>query len=373
VHESEKTPLIVVDDDEATRKLLQRQLELAGYQVRAFNDGRAALEAIQTLGAGMVICDWSMPEMDGIELVQALREMEELHVLGHVHFILLTAHNGKERIVEGLKAGASDYLTKPYHVGELMARIAVGQRMLALREELLHHSLELQKTNAQMAVLAGELDRLANTDGLTNLPNRRCLFEQLEKSWATADQTGQPLSCVMLDIDRFKSINDTYGHATGDTVLKAVADAIRDHAQRTEWCGRLGGEEFVLFFPGSALAAAAQAAEQLRNDVAAKPVRSGEHRIGVTISCGVAEKTVVAACADDMIRNADAVMYTAKENGRNQTWAYADDDQAHPVRNGVIVAAEGLPAATPTTSVSRARNRPPEDRVESTHAHIDHQ
>lgn len=371
--ESEKPPLIVVDDDEATRKLLQRQLESVGHQVRGFEDGRTALEAIRTLGAGMVICDWSMPGMDGIEVVQAVREMEELHVLGHVHFILLTAHNAKEKIVEGLKAGASDYLTKPYHVGELMARVAVGHRILALREELLQHSLKLQKTNAQMAVLAGEMERLANTDGLTQLPNRRCLFEHLEKHWASANQTGQPLSCVMLDIDRFKKINDTYGHATGDAVLKAVADVIRDHARQTEWCGRLGGEEFVLFFPDTPLAAVAQAADKLRSDVAARPVRSDAHLINVTISCGVAEKSATATCADDMIRNADAVMYAAKENGRNQTWAYADDEQAHPVRGGVVVAGEGIPTSTPTSPVARARNRASADRVESVHAHTSHQ
>jgi DNA-binding response OmpR family regulator len=166
---------MVVDDDAATLALLQRQLQDAGYEVETYVDGRAALQATRQMGNGIVIADWSMPVMDGLELCRAVRELQGLQAPGGVHFILLSAHDDKNRLAAGLAAGANDYVTKPCHFGELLARIRVGQRMLQLQDELIHRNVEVQKANAQMAVLANKLEHRANTDILIGLPNRRCL------------------------------------------------------------------------------------------------------------------------------------------------------------------------------------------------------
>jgi two-component system, cell cycle response regulator len=313
--------IIVVDDDAATLKLLQRQLAGAGYDVGAFGDGRSALGAISALNTGIVIADWSMPEMDGIALCRAIRELADMQALGNIYFILLTAHNSKERVVEGLEAGANDYLTKPYHPGELLARVAVGERMLRLQDELLRRTIEVQKVNAEMALLANRLDLLANTDPLTQLVNRRCLFNRLGEAWQSAARDGAPFSCVMLDVDRFKSINDTFGHANGDRVLKEVAETIRHTAPRPELCGRFGGEEFLVLLPATALAPAVRVAERIRLAIASAAMPLGSHVLTTTISCGVAEAQPRSASAETMVRQADAMLYRAKEHGRNQTWA----------------------------------------------------
>jgi diguanylate cyclase (GGDEF)-like protein len=370
---SEKTRVFVVDDDPATRKLLERQLVRAGYSVQTFADGRAALAAVGTRGCGIVITDWDMPGMTGLELCRAVRELEELQTLGDVYFLLLTAHSSKDDLIRGLEAGANDYLTKPYHHGELLARVRVGERVITLQRELRRHTLEVQKTNAQMALLARKLEQLANTDTLTQLPNRRHLFEQLADCWHAAESGAQPLSCVLLDIDRFKTINDTLGHGAGDEVLKVVAAVILGHARRSEHCGRLGGEEFVVLLPGLELAEAATEAERLRVALAAQPLKIEGKPCAVTVSCGVATRSAATACPDDMIRAADAAMYAAKQNGRNQVWACDPAEVLTAVTLGVEHRPQLAGAELPKHPVSRCRDRAPPEGVESGHADSDHQ
>lgn len=318
---------IIVEDDPATRRLLQRQLELAGFTVRAFADGRAALEPITELGTGIVIADWQMPEMDGIALCRAVRELEDMQALGTIYYILLTANNNKEQIVEGLAAGANDYLTKPYHQGELLARIQVGERVLRLQEELRRQTVEFQKANLELALLSRKLDEMANTDALTGLSNRRCLLRKLREAWESTERNNQSLSCIMLDIDRFKRINDTYGHEAGDEVLKATATRLRASIRRPDMCGRLGGEEFALICAGLERDDAAAVAERVRNAIAAKPVRCGERDIPVTTSCGVAQRDGSTDSPEALLRHADDMLYAAKEHGRNQTWVRGPDGE----------------------------------------------
>ncbi len=364
----QKGRIAIIDDDSSARKLLQRQLEGTGYQVFAFSDGRAALQPICKMGSGIVIADWSMPGMDGLELCRAVRELQTMQALGRIHFILLTAFNEKDKVIEGFAAGADDYLTKPYHPGELLARVRVGERMLRLQEELLRRNIEVQKANAQMAALAAKLDHLANTDVLTDLPNRRCLFERYQAAWETSRRRGEPLSCVMLDLDRFKKVNDTYGHAAGDQVLKSVAAAIRRHARQPELCGRFGGEEFMLVLPATSSSAAAEVAEEMRTDIHAQPILCGSTRIPVTVSCGVAEATADMASPDELLRGADAMLYLAKEHGRNQTWVLAPDGQGYPARPPSQPAAEPSPSLPPGPATTRQCSRPPLEAIQSQHA-----
>jgi diguanylate cyclase (GGDEF)-like protein len=317
--------IIVVEDEPATRKLLQRQLSSAGYDVTAYTDGRAALDPITAMNSGIVLADWSMPEMDGLQLCGAIRELEAMQALGNIYFILLTANDSKEQTIAGLDAGANDYLTKPYHQGELLARIQVGARMLKLQEELLQRTIEFQKANTQMAILTRRLEELANTDTLTGLANRRCLFDRFADLWQLAARHGHPLSCVMFDVDRFKLTNDSFGHDAGDQVLREVADALRESARRPDLCGRLGGEEFVIICPATPRDGAAALAERVRARLSAATIPYNGRILHVTVSCGVAERTDATSSPEDLLREADTMLYRAKASGRNQTWVTTAD------------------------------------------------
>jgi two-component system cell cycle response regulator len=355
-----KRQIVVVEDDPATRKLLARQLEAAGYAVGAYENGRVAVDPIIEMGSGMVIADWSMPEMDGLELCRAVRELEGMQAVSNVYFLLLTAHSAKDKVVEGLEAGANDYLTKPYHQGELLARVQVGQRMLALQEELMQRNVEVQKANAKMALLANRLETLANTDGLTGLVNRRCLLNRFNEAWAAAERDGHTLSCFMFDVDKFKRINDTYGHSAGDEVLRVVSATAKRHARRPELCGRFGGEEFMLVFPTISLDDVVAVAEQLREAIHDAPVSYEDQTIPVSVSIGVAQRCEATATLDDLITSADEMLYKAKDSGRNQTW---------------VCPPEGAPfcAAGPAAPAAAPADGSPAHALQSAHAHPGHQ
>lgn len=319
--------VVVAEDDPAARRLLVRQLQKAGYNVAACENGRDAVEQIQRASPCVVIADWMMPEMDGLELCRSVRSLQKLGVMGFVYFILLTAHSEKEQIVAGLEAGADDYLTKPYHVRELLARLHAGQRIVSLQQELLARQIELHRVNAEMAKLNQRLEELANTDVLTQLANRRHLLEQLESLWATAERHQRPLAVIMFDVDRFKRVNDTYGHAAGDEVLRMVARLARRGLRRGDRVGRIGGEEFCIVCSETDVEGAAVLAERIRSTVEQTPVRTDEQTIRVTISLGVAERSERHECEEHLIADADAALYRAKENGRNQVWITASDGQ----------------------------------------------
>jgi diguanylate cyclase (GGDEF)-like protein len=329
------TRVIVAEDEPASRALLVRQLRKAGYDVTACANGKEALEAIRQEVSCIVVADWMMPEMDGLELCRTVRGLSVMQALSFVYFVLLTAHADKDNIVAGLEAGADDYLTKPYHKQELLARLRAGERVYHLQAELMQRQVELHKANSELATLNRKLERLANTDALTELANRRRLFERLGEAWALAARSDQHLGCVMLDIDKFKSINDTYGHAAGDEVLKAVADAVRYCVRRYDVLGRFGGEEFCVICPETTAEGTAILAERIRQTVADLKCTVEDVVIPVTVSLGVAARSPVCDDQDTLIVAADAMLYRAKENGRNQVWVCDSDGQAHPLETTV--------------------------------------
>jgi diguanylate cyclase (GGDEF)-like protein len=335
MHDSARRRIIVVEDDAATRKLLQRQLETAGYEVAAYEDGRQALAGISELGSGVVLADWTMPVMDGLELCQAVRELEQLETLGQIYYILLTAKDSKEHTVTGLEAGANDYLTKPYHIGELLARIAVGERFLGLQRELLKRTIEYQKANAQLALLGRKLEELANTDALTGLATRRYVLDRFEEVWDVAERQSRPLSLIMLDIDSFKGVNDRYGHNAGDQVLRDVSEITRRLSGRPDLCGRIGGEELIIVCPDMTCEQAVRLAEEIRVAVSQRATICGQTVIAVTVSCGVAQMGAQIATSDELFKRVDAMMYAAKTHGRNQTWHLAPDGEPHAAKSHV--------------------------------------
>ncbi len=325
-----KYRLLVVEDDPDTLTLLKLQLTRAGYDVIAGSNGREAVTALSEIGAQIIVADWDMPEMSGLELCRAVHELRELTALGLIYFIILTAHAEQERVVEAFAAGADDFVRKPYHLPELLARIRAGERILALQDELYERQVELSKQSAQLAGLNRTLERLANTDTLTNLPNRRRVLERLQDAWALAERHDQPLSCITFDIDHFKRVNDTFGHHAGDSVLQNIADSVRKLIRRYDVCGRVGGEEFLIVCPNVTNDVAVRIAERIRLAVANTPTYSNGQRIDVTISLGVTSRRPEYPNPDALLRAADALLYRAKEQGRNQTWCVAADGQPKP-------------------------------------------
>ena len=323
-----KHRLLVVEDDPATLALLRRQLERAGYEVIAGSNGREAVTALNEIGADIVVADWDMPEMSGIELCRAVHELRDTQLLGLMYFIVLTAHTEKARVVEALEAGADDFVRKPYDLPELLARIRAGERILVLQEELRERQLELSKYTAQLAGLNRALERLANTDTLTGLPNRRHVLERFDEAWSLAERRDHRLGCIMFDVDHFKRVNDTYGHKAGDLVLQGIAKTVGDVVRRYDTCGRFGGEEFLVVCPEETVEGMCIVAERIRAAIADTPVFCDGTRIDVTVSLGTACRRDQHAAPEALIAEADALLYAAKDNGRNRVW-FADDQGEH--------------------------------------------
>lgn len=318
--------IVLAEDEPASRKLLTRQLELAGYTVIACEDGRVALDAVMQEKSCVVIADWMMPVMDGLEFCRLVRERSALGDLGFVYFILLTAHNERSQVVAGFEAGADDYLIKPYNQQELLARIRAGVRIYNLNDEL-------RRANA-------DLVRLANTDPLTGIANRRSLFERFGEMWSRAQRQSHRIGCILLDIDRFKRTNDVFGHVAGDFVLRGVAEHTRQSIRPYDLFGRYGGEEFCVVTPDIDVHAATAIAERIRMRIAAQPFQFAGKEIPVTVSLGVAERRYDHDSLESLIGDADAMLYRAKEGGRNQTWLM---DPEHNAARAEPVSADELP------------------------------
>ncbi|TWT40476.1 Response regulator PleD [Phycisphaerae bacterium RAS1] len=335
--------IVVIDDDEPTRLLVTRTLERGGFRVVACADGVAGMAAIRDMNCGIVMSDWCMPGMDGLEVVRNVRELQELEALGAIHFVLLTANGDKSMIVRGLEAGADDYLVKPFHREEMLARVRAGERILELQEEALRRQIELAKKGLELQQLAQRMRLLADTDALTGLANRRCFFERFSSFWAMSQRFDHPLGCIMLDIDHFKSVNDTHGHEVGDAVLTRVARAVKATVRRYDVCGRVGGEEFAVACPETDLIGTAVLAERLREAVAEIVIAEGDARITPTVSAGAAQRSPDQQTPDALLAEADRLLYVAKQAGRNR----------------VAVAGEAAPPSVGAAVVCGPSSRPP--------------
>ena len=305
--------LLVVDDDPDSRRLLAISLGWAGHQIVEAEDGLEAWEKFQQEPMHLVITDWMMPGLDGMELIARIRANE---ADGYTYIIMLTALREKPQIVSGLEAGADDYLTKPFDPEELAARVSIGERILKLQASLLDSRRNMET--------------LAMHDTLTGLLNRRAIhdralaeFNRLQRGTANG-----PLSVILLDIDHFKDINDTYGHEAGDRALQAVAELLLAHLRSYDGLGRWGGEEFLMLLPGTRLPEACAVAERIRFtlDAARPPLLDGT-RVPLSASLGVAAiegaspEAVGEQWLDVLVRAADRALYQAKSDGRNRVSA----------------------------------------------------
>lgn len=298
-------PILVAEDNPVSRKLLEKTLSKAGYEVVSAKDGREALELFDKRFFPIVLTDWMMPEMNGPELCRAIRQKS---TNGYVFMILLTAKDSKDDIVEGLEAGADDYVTKPFNRAELMARLKTGTRILELERSL-------RKANEEIRILSIK-------DALTGCYNRGCLTERLPREIKRAVRYRRPLSVVLCDIDRFKKVNDTYGHLAGDTVLKAFARIINESIRNgIDWLYRYGGEEFLIILPETRFERAMKVAERLRKSVAEGSIETTQGTIKITASFGVTgfDSSIpdLHISPDLIIKKADDNLYQAKKQGRN--------------------------------------------------------
>ncbi|MBN1141231.1 MAG: diguanylate cyclase [Deltaproteobacteria bacterium] len=293
--------ILVAEDDLTTRSVLKAVLTKWGYDVEAVEDGAEAWACLLREDAPkLAILDWMMPGMDGVEICRGLRAKDDPLP---PYIILLTGRGKREDIVEGLHSGANDYILKPFDNEELRARLLVGGRMVELQDKL-YQAVEQQK-------------KLALTDSLTGIPNRRAILEHLETELARASRKGSSLWAAVLDVDHFKQVNDRYGHLVGDAVLKECAERIGRSIRRYDSIGRYGGEEFLLVFPRSDGDLEIQALERIREIISEEDFVAAGQRIRITVSLG-AVRWNGADTIDEIIRRADDALYLAKKKGRNR-------------------------------------------------------
>jgi two-component system cell cycle response regulator len=308
--------IAIVDDDAAIRRLVRLFLRRAGYETLEYMTGEEARAALQSVPWDLVILDRRLPDMDGVVLAHELKSSSDLRSR---YIIMLTGEAEQEDKIEGLELGADDYITKPFQYPELLARIRAGKRIVDLQKELL-------ETNKR-------LELLSITDGLTKLHNHRHFQDELARAFEESQRYQRPLSLAMIDLDFFKKINDTYGHAAGDDVLKGAAGLFHSSARSTDLVARYGGEEFAVMMPETTLQDGILFAEKIIRLIEATSLNTQAGPIHVTVSVGVASVPHSRIhSAKDLIVAADRALYRAKKNGRNQVQAEKRRDPSRATR-----------------------------------------
>lgn len=307
--------LLVVEDDRATLLLVEHVLKGLGHTVHCAPDGNAGLALAMSVRPQIIVSDWIMPGLDGVSFCKALRQTEEGQ---QMYFIILSALEQDDQLVEAFESGVDDYLTKPFTPRVLAARLRAGQRVIKLQEDARRDSENLRRFAAELAVANRRLQQAALTDPLTGLPNRRYGMERLEQEWAASSRSQRPLSCMVVDVDQFKLVNDTYGHDSGDVVLRQVAAVLRKEMRTEDVICRLGGEEFLVISPDTALTAALSLAERLRLAVCKVRGSSANITHNTTVSIGVSQRETSMLRVDELIKAADNALYEAKRAGRNR-------------------------------------------------------
>jgi diguanylate cyclase (GGDEF)-like protein len=315
--------VLIVDDDPALVQHVRQGLTPYGYKFREARDGAQALSAIREARPDLILMDVEMPGLGGVEVCRIIKANGGEDGFGFIPVILMTARQAAGK-VEGLELGADDYLVKPFDMLELGARVKSMLRLKALQDALVEKNRELDRANKELARKREELLALSRTDPLTGLSNRRYFEERLQEEFTRARRYRSPLSLVMMDIDYFKRINDTYGHPFGDEVLRAVSQVTRARLREVDMLARYGGEELIALLPETSPADALRACERVREAIEGLQLENlatdGTKRmVRCTASLGLASiPSPTLQSAADLLRAADECLYAAKGAGRNR-------------------------------------------------------
>ena len=301
--------ILIAEDDLTTRRMLESVLKKWGYEVLSACNGTEAWAILTSDNPPrLAILDWEMPGLDGTDLCKLIRQKEEDKIDDQYTFlILLTAKGDKDNIIKGMEYGADDYVIKPYSPQELRLRIKAGVRIIELQSAM---------------IAAKEMEEhLSRTDPLTGTLNRRAILEYVEKEMSRAARKREPLSLSILDIDFFKKVNDTYGHAAGDSVLIECVLRIEKALRKYDMVGRVGGEEFMVLLPDTEEEAASIVCEKIRKVISSGSFDFKGKHIEITASQGVATWDEICSI-DDFIACVDDALYMAKKKGRDRVETY---------------------------------------------------
>jgi diguanylate cyclase (GGDEF)-like protein len=296
--------VLIIDDSDAVRERIIKTLESFNLFVRYYEaeDGLEGFKKLLSSPVDIILCDLEMPRIDGFKFLSMMKSRPDLQ---DTPVIMLTGMNDRDLKIKGLEQGASDYITKPFDPEELVARVKVHLKIKNLQDDL-------KRTNELLL-------ELSNTDHLTGLFNRRYLMDALEKEIQRSARKGGNLSLLILDIDHFKQVNDTYGHLQGDAVLQKVALQLQKELRNYDIAARYGGEEFIAVLPDATIQEAAFVADRVRMSIQAAKFNGALSKLSLTVSLGVALfSPVECTTVDGFIKLADDALYRAKANGRNR-------------------------------------------------------
>ncbi|MFA5518788.1 MAG: diguanylate cyclase [Spirochaetota bacterium] len=292
--ETSKPRILIVDDSQTNVDFCKKILTKNGYITDSCNSGEEAIEYLEKNSPDLILLDIVMPGIDGFEFCELLKNMPDM---ADTPVIFLSAMDDEASIIKGFKSGGVDFITKPFRTQEMLARTKTH--------------IDLKKTKEQLMMMA-------TTDVLTGLANRRFFMERLSIEFERIKRYESLYTILMIDLDLFKKINDTFGHNTGDGVLKQIAEILQKELRCTDIIGRIGGEEFAAILPKTELPQSLQIAERLRKAVEHLPLEVNGNKIKVTISLGASQCKIADKVMDDALIRADSALYNAKRTGRNK-------------------------------------------------------
>lgn len=307
--------ILIVDDDPISRAILEDHLAASGHDVFCAESATAAMYMLENSPAvHIVIADWIMPDVSGLDLCRWVRGR---NLPRSPHFVMLTVLSDKERLTEAFEAGADDFLSKPFHEAELLARLRAWTRLVGLQEELTARHQEATRLAGELIQVNQRLNDLATIDELTGLPNRRQSMRRVDELWTLSTRYGHPFTAATLDIDYFKLFNDNHGHAVGDHVIKHVACLLKESVRSADVVCHFSGDEFLVLFPQQSLAAVSIWALRFRQLLGETPFVHEGAPLSVTCSIGLAERTPATSDATALLHAADLALYDAKRIGRD--------------------------------------------------------
>ena len=291
--------VLIAEDNAVSAKILRKNILEWGYEVVMAKDGKEAWSALKNEEIKLVVLDWMMPEINGIQLCRKIRENDHTRKeQAYTYIILLTAKDEQKDLIKGFSAGADDYITKPFHHLELKARLKTGKRIIDLQRQLQEQAFR---------------------DGLTGLWNRKRMFRILDKEINRSQRDNLPVAIIMIDIDKFKTINDTHGHHVGDIVLQEISSILKSSVRNYDEICRYGGDELVIILPNCNPAQAESIAERLRKKANKHRISSDTISLNISFSLGGAttENFATDVTSEALIMAADAALLEAKNRGRN--------------------------------------------------------